>query len=381
METFTCDAVVIGAGAVGLGVAAALSAAGREVVLLEKNAYFGEETSSRNSEVIHAGIYYEPGSLKGRFCVAGRDQLYAWCRTRGVATAQIGKLIVATEPEEEAALDRIIARARANGVTDTQLYKISGAEARTMEPELRVYSALWSPLTGVVDSHGFMTSLLGAAEADGASLALNTPVTRGHVETDGITLITGGNAPARLKARTVINAAGLWAQDVAARIEGLPSQAVAPKVYTKGNYFALEGCRAPFKRLIYPAPVAGGLGVHLTLDLTGAARFGPDVEPLDHQDPAAIDYTVDPSRGDAFYAAIRTYWPALPEGALRPDYAGVRPKIHVDYATDFRIDGPEVHGAPGLFNLFGFESPALTGALAIGAHMAERVALAETAVA
>ncbi|MEM9726250.1 MAG: NAD(P)/FAD-dependent oxidoreductase [Pseudomonadota bacterium] len=369
MDSHETDTVVIGAGVVGLAIAAAVAREGRETIILEKNRAIGAETSSRNSEVIHAGLYYPTGSLKGRFCVKGRDQLYAWCRARGVPHAQIGKLIVATEAAEEPALEGVLARAHANGVPE--LRPISGAEARAMEPDLRATAALWSPVTGVVDSHAFMLSLLGDAEDAGAALALDAPVDRAVVETDGISVITGGETPTRLKARRVINAGGLWAQAIAAKIEGLPASAVPETIFYKGNYFALERGRAPFKRLIYPAPVAGGLGVHLTLDLSGAAKFGPDVEPLEISDAAEIDYTVDPARGDKFYAAIRKYWPGLPDGALRPDYSGVRPKYGHDYGTDFRIDGPKTHGVPGLYNLFGFESPALTASLAIGAHVAE----------
>ncbi|MEO1330718.1 MAG: NAD(P)/FAD-dependent oxidoreductase [Pseudomonadota bacterium] len=366
---FELDAAVIGAGAVGLGIAKALAETGREVVILEKNRHFGEETSSRNSEVIHAGLYYEPGSLKGRMCVAGRDRIYEWCAARGVTAKRLGKLIVATAEAEEPALETVMARAAGNGVTE--LHPISGAAAREMEPALTATAALWSPLTGVVDSHGYMLAMLGAAEDAGAMLSLAAPVLRGETRVDGrIDLEVGGAQPARLRCRLVVNAAGLWAQKVAASIEGLPSQARAPQVLTKGNYFALTGVRTPFSRLIYPAPVAGGLGVHVTIDLAGAARFGPDVEQLPSHDPADIDYSVDPKRGDAFYAAIRRYWPALPDGALRPDYAGVRPKIDQDYQTDFRIDGPETHGAPGLINLFGIESPGLTGALPLGEHVA-----------
>ena len=370
-ERFDVDAVVIGAGVVGLAVAAALSRQGRETLILERNDCVGAETSSRNSEVIHAGLYYASGSLKGRSCVAGRDLLYAWCAARGVPHRRCGKLIVATEPAEEAALEAVLTQAAGNGVTE--LEPISGARARAMEPDLRAVAALWSPLTGVIDSHAFMVSLLADAEAHGATLCLRTAVTAGAVENERVALETEGDAAALLSARLVVNAAGLWSQDVAMRIEGPHRPQTPPRIYYKGNYFALSGLRAPFQRLIYPAPVPGGLGVHLTLDLAGAARFGPDVEPLGTDDPAQIDYRVDPARGDAFYAAIRRYWPDLPDGALRPDYAGVRPKIDVNYQTDFRIDGPNEHGAAGLYNLFGFESPALTGALAIGEEVVARI--------
>lgn len=377
VESFDADAVVIGAGVVGLAVAAALARRGRDVLILEKNSAIGEETSSRNSEVIHAGLYYAEGSLKGRVCVRGRDMLYDWCRARGVGHRNCGKLIVATAADEEPSLSGIVERAAANGVTE--LHPISGAEARRMEPSLNAVAALWSPLTGIVDSHGFMVSLLGDAEDNGAALALGAPILRGAVKPGSIEIETGGAAPARISARLVINAAGLWAQSVAARIEGPHAADIPPTVYYKGNYFALSGARAPFERLIYPAPVPGGLGVHLTLDLTGAARFGPDVEPLDTTDAAEIDYEVDAARGAAFYAAIRKYWPDLPDDALKPDYAGVRPKIDPEYQTDFRVDGPADHGGAGLYHLYGFESPALTGALAIGEILAEQVAHDEAA--
>ena len=374
-ERFETEVAVIGAGVVGLAISAELARRGRSVVILERGAAVGAETSSRNSEVIHAGLYYETGSLKARACVAGRDMLYAWCAARGVPHRRCGKLIVATEPDEEGALERIVAQAASAGVAE--LDRLSGAQAQRMEPELHAVSALWSPLTGIVDSHSFMLSLLGEAESNGAALALNAPVARGGVEPGGVRLEIGGAAPALLTARIVVNAAGLWAQDVAGRIDGPHQARIPPKIYAKGSYFALSGVKAPFARLIYPAPVPGGLGVHLTLDLGGAGRFGPDVEFLDTEDPDVIDYSVDPARGGAFYAAIRRYWPALPDGALRPDYAGARPKIDPRVQKDFRIDGPAEHGADGLFNLFGFESPALTGALAIGAHVADRVDASE----
>ena len=368
-EVFEADAVVIGAGVVGLAIAASMARAGREVLILEKNRHFGEETSSRNSEVIHAGLYYEPGSLKGRFCVEGRDRLYAWCAARGVGVWNCGKLIVASDADDEPALERIIDRAAGNGVAAPDLEPITGAQAMAMEPALNVTAALWSPRTGMVDSHGFMASLLGEAEDHGGALALASPLEGGAVETDGVALHVGGDAPCTLKARTVVNAAGLWARDVSLMIAGFPRQAAPPRVLYKGSYFSHTG-RTPFTRLIYPTPRPGGLGVHLTLDLSGAARFGPDVEPLDTDDPAEIDYAVDPARGDSFYEAIRRYWPALKDGALQPDYAGVRPKIDPDYQTDFRIDGPSAHGVPGYVALYGVESPGLTGALALGDHVA-----------
>ena len=369
LDRYDADAVVIGAGVVGLAIAAALARQGRDVIILEKNDAFGAETSSRNSEVIHAGIYYEPGSLKGRFCIEGRDRLYAWCAERGVAARQCGKLVVATEQAELPGLEKVADRAAGNNMTD--LEPIDGAAARAMEPNLNTIAALWSPKTGIIDSHGLMASLLGDVEDHGGSLALSAPIESGELRPDGrIALQVGGGAPCLLTAKLVVNAAGLWARDVALSIHGVPRQSVPPRVLTKGNYYALTG-KAPFTTLIYPVPAPGSLGVHLTLDLGGAARFGPDVEALNHNDPARIDYSVDLARADSFYAAIRKYWPGLPDAALRADYAGVRPKIHTDYQTDFRIDGPEQHGAPGLISLFGIESPGLTGCLAIGGHIAE----------
>lgn len=376
-EMVDVDAVVIGAGVVGLAVAAALAQDGREPLIIEKNRIIGEETSSRNSEVIHAGLYYPPGSLKGRLCVEGRERLYAWCAERGVAARRCGKLIVAESDADAPALERIAANARANGVD--ALEAIDGVAARSLEPALSAHAALHSPLTGVVDSHALMVSLLGAAEDHGATLAVGATVVQGavgaaaaqgrtHLDVDSI------DGPMRLAPRVVVNAAGLWAPKLASILEGLPSNAAPKAKFLKGNYFALTGARAPFSRLIYPTPQQGGLGVHLTLDLAGAARFGPDVEPLETDDPARIDYRVDAARGPAFEAAIRRYWPGLPDGALTPAYSGVRPKIDGDGVADFRIDGPADHGIDGLYNLFALESPALTASLAIAKHVAGRIA-------
>ncbi len=357
------ETVVIGAGVVGLALAARLAAAGREVVILETEALIGAGISSRNSEVIHAGIYYPPGSLKARLCVEGRRMLYEWCAAHGVEARKLGKLIVATEPEETAKLDALAATAARNGVEG--LRRLSGAEARAMEPALRAEAALLSPETGIVDSHGLMLSLLGAAEAHGAMLALGAPVLSVTAARGGFEVEAGGEAPMRLFAREVANAAGLRAPGLA------PAAAPGPKMLmAKGNYFRLQG-RAPFSRLIYPAPVTGGLGVHLTLDLGMRARFGPDVEWIERE-----DYEVDPSRGESFYAAIRRYWPGLPDGALLADYAGIRPKLagpEAGGAADFRIEGPETHGVPGYLGLYGIESPGLTSSLAIAAEGAARL--------
>ena len=354
------DTVVIGAGVVGLAVARALAMAGREVIVLEAENAIGTHTSSRNSEVIHAGIYYPKGSLKARLCVAGRQQLYAYCADHGVSHQRCGKLIVATSPTQIAQLDKILAQGRANGVTD--LAPVDLARVRDMEPAVQCVAALHSPSTGIIDSHGLMLAYQGDAEAHGAMLAFTGPVSGGRVQDDGILLEVGGEQPMQLLARRVVNSAGLHAPKVAASLEGFPPAHVPPSYYCKGNYYSLAG-RAPFSRLIYPIPEAAGLGVHVTLDLAGQARFGPDVEWIDK-----IDYTVDPQRAEKFYAAIRSYWPDLKDGALSPGYSGIRPKIQApsEPARDFMIEGPRDHGVPGLVNLFGIESPGLTASLALG---------------
>ena len=355
--------MVAGAGVIGLAVARALALAGREVVVLEAAEAIGTETSSRNSEVIHAGIYYPAGSLMARFCVAGRQALYAYCSERGVPFQKCGKLIVATSPDEAERLPAIAARAAANGVADLEL--LSASEARSLEPALSTAGALSSPSTGIVDSHAFMLSLLGDAENAGATLVLNTPVLGGVATEDGIALSIGGADPIDLRCRLFVNSAGLHAPSLARRIAGLRPDLVPQTWFAKGNYFSLSG-KAPFSRLIYPVPVPGGLGVHLTLDLSGQARFGPDVEWVDD-----MNYDVDPARGESFYAAIRRYWPALPDGALLPAYSGIRPKIVPPAVAtqDFMLQGPAAHGIPGLINLFGIESPGLTSALAIADHV------------
>jgi L-2-hydroxyglutarate oxidase LhgO len=358
------ECTIVGAGVVGLAIARALARAGREVIVVEAERSFGMGVSSRNSEVIHAGLYYPPGSLKARLCVAGRKALYAYCAAHHVAVTQPGKLIVATDAAQAAQLADIATRARANGVDD--LEALSAAQARTLEPALSCEAALLSPSTGIVDSHGLMLALKGDAEAAGASFAFATPCLGGCVDADGLTLDFGGDAPMRLKTKRLVNAAGLHAPALARALSGRDARAVPRAFLCKGNYFSLAG-RAPFSRLIYPAPEAAGLGVHLTLDMGGQAKFGPDVEWIDHE-----DYRVDPARAAPFYAAIRRYWPGLPDGALTPAYAGIRPKITPPGApaADFRIDGPAAHGVAGLVELFGIESPGLTSALAIGDHVA-----------
>lgn len=364
------DCAVIGAGVIGLAVARQLAAQGREVLILEAEGGFGTGISARNSEVIHAGIYYPTGSLKAGLCVAGRRMLYAYCAERGIGHRRCGKLIVATDDDQRDQLATISAKARANGVDDLQL--LARDEARTLEPALECTAALLSPSTGIIDSHALMLALLGDAEGHGAVLALRSPVQGGEVAADGIVLEVGEPTQdsMRLHATTVVNCAGLGAQGIAGRLRGLPAQTVPPLHYAKGNYYSLAG-RAPFSRLIYPVPAAAGLGVHLTLDLGGQARFGPDVEWVDR-----IDYTVAPQRVDAFYAEVRRYWPQLPDGALQPAYAGIRPKPHAPDAAacDFLVSGPAQHGIRGLVCLYGIESPGLTASLALADYVAQRIA-------
>lgn len=356
--------MVIGAGVVGLAIARRMARAGREVIVLEAEGEIGAHTSSRNSEVIHAGIYYPKDSLKARFCVAGRDTLYRYCAERGIAHRRCGKLIVASSDAEEPELARIAAAAAANGVDD--LKRLDAAEIAAMEPALNATAALLSPSTGIIDSHGLMLAYQGEAEEHGAMIAFHTPVLSGRVGEGEIFLNVGGAAPMELDCRTVINSAGLGAPGIAARLEGFPDEHAPRQWLAKGNYFTLTPM-PPFSRLIYPVPEPGGLGVHLTLDLAGRARFGPDVEWIDE-----IDYAVDPARGERFYAAIRKYWPDLPDDSLAPGYAGIRPKLGPKGTppADFVIEGPAEHGVPGLVNLFGIESPGLTASMAIAEHVA-----------
>lgn len=362
----TTDVIVVGAGVVGLACARALALAGRGVIVLEAEGDYGSGVSSRNSEVIHAGIYYPAGSLKAALCVEGRARLYAYCAERGVAHRRCGKLIVATAPDELPKLDGIAERARANGVHD--LRPLSAAEALALEPALHCAGALLSPSTGIVDSHGLMTALLGDAENAGAVLALRSPFERAWRDGGRWVVATGGDEPFEIAADVVVNAAGLGAHAVMHAMTGFPAAALPPAWRAKGHYFALAG-RAPFTRLIYPTPVDGGLGVHLTLDLGGQAKFGPDVEWL--APGAPLDYTVDPSRRAAFERDVRRYWPGLPDGALQPAYSGIRPKTSGPGMppADFTIAGPRDHGMPGVVQLLGIESPGLTSSLAI----AERV--------
>ena len=357
------DAIVIGAGVVGLAVTRALALAGREVIVLEGADAIGTETSSRNSEVIHAGIYYPAGSLKARLCVAGKQALYRYCDEHGVPHRRCGKLLVATHERQIPKLAAIRQQADANGVTD--LAPLTVAEASALEPELCCVAAYLSPSTGVIDSHAFMLALQGDAESRGAMIAFRSPVAGGAVRDGGIELDVSGTTPLRVVARSVVNCAGLHAQKLAAALSGFPPAQVPPTYYAKGNYYSLVG-RSPFSRLVYPMPNEAGLGVHITIDLGGQARFGPDVEWIDR-----IDYDVDPRRAESFYGAIREYWPGLKDGQLAPGYSGIRPKLVGPNApvADFVISGPSDHGVNGLVNLFGIESPGLTAALAIGAHV------------
>lgn len=365
------DCVVIGAGVVGLAVARALAQAGREVVILESEGAFGMHTSARNSEVIHAGLSYAPGSLKARLCRRGRDLLYAYAAERGVGHRRIGKLIVAVNEDEVASLRKYQELAAANGVDDLALLDEAGV--RALEPEVRAVAGLHSPSTGIVDSHGLMLALLGDAERVGATLVLQSPVMGGAATGQGIALSVGGAQPMRVRARTVVNAAGLRAHEVACGIEGMP-QALVPRIhYAIGHYYTLAG-RSPFQRLVYPVAREAALRVHVTLDLGGQCKFGPDIDWRD-----TVDYRFDERSEGRFYEGIRRFWPALPDGALQPGYTGIRPRLagpeslH-NAGTDFVIQGPREHGVAGLVNLFGIESPGLTSSLAIGEHVAALLA-------
>jgi L-2-hydroxyglutarate oxidase LhgO len=363
MEKVEC--VIVGAGVIGLAVARRLAQSGREVIVLEAAEGIGTITSSRNSEVIHAGIYYRSGSLMAQMCVAGKRALYRYCRDQGIPHRNCGKLIVATTASETEKLASIRAHAEANGVSDLQT--LTGEAARALEPALHCEAALLSPSTGIIDSHAYMLALRGNAEDAGAAFAFHTPLLGARVFGDRIEIDAGGETPMSLECKLLVNAAGLGATSVARNIDGMPVEKIPPAYLAKGNYFACSA-RAPFSHLIYPVPEPGGLGVHLTLDMAGQARFGPDVEWVDH-----IDYAVDPARAERFYPAIRRYWPALPDGALMPSYSGMRPKIVPPAVAvqDFLIQGPNDHGIKGLINLFGIESPGLTSSLAIADYVGE----------
>ena len=358
------DCAVIGAGAIGLAIARALAVAGRDVVVLEAAGTIGQETSSRNSEVIHAGIYYPRDSLKARFCVAGREALYAYCRSRGIAHARCGKLIVAADDGDLPTLGDLRRAGQANGLDDLEI--IDGATARAMEPALAAAAALHSPSTGIIDSHQLMLAYEGDAEAHGAAIAFQSRVLGGVCGTEGLLLRVGGEGGEyELRCGHVVNAAGLEAQTVASSLEGVPPTSVPRRYLSKGSYFTLSGA-APFTRLIYPVPGPASLGIHFSRDLAGGARFGPDQEWVE-----AVDYAVDPRRADAFYDAVRRYYPDLAAGALQPGYSGIRAKVQApgEAMADFVLQGPRDHGVSGLVNLYGIESPGLTASPAIAEHV------------
>ncbi len=363
----TVDCVVVGAGVVGLAVARQLAGAGLKPLLIERHRAIGMETSSRNSEVIHAGLYYPTGSLKARLCLRGRELLYDFCAAHGIAHRRCGKLVVAGSGQETALL-ALLKQAHDNGAMEVRA--LDASAARALEPHLRCAAVLHSPATGILDSHACLLALLGEAEARGATLATSSTVTGLRLGDSGIELWINGAAEPLLRTRRLVNAAGLDAVRLARSIPGFPAAQVPQAHFAKGSYFTLEG-RAPFSHLIYPLPQPGGLGVHLTLDLAGQARFGPDVEWLEPGE--AFDYAVDPARAADFAAAIRQWWPGLEADRLRPGYAGIRPKLSGpgEPAADFRIEGPETHGVAGLVNLFGIESPGLTAALAIAERVGE----------
>lgn len=359
--------MVIGAGVVGLAVARSLALQRREVVVLERHAAIGTETSSRNSEVIHAGLYYPTGSLKARLCVQGRDALYAYCEERGLAYRRCGKLVVATSDAQLEKLAAIEAQAKANGCYEVK--RIDADEAKSFEPALSCIAALSSPNTGIIDTHGYMLSLQGDAESAGAMFALGSDMACGEMTSEGVLLHvrTLDGEETEFMANMVINSGGLWAPHVASRIDGLDQSGMPVAYFAKGNYYSLAA-KSPFSRLVYPIPEGGGLGVHLTLDLGGQARFGPDVEWLPNQD-GEIDYTVNAQRAESFYREIRAYWPDLPDGSLQPAYAGVRPKITPPGApsADFLFAS---HGSGHYVGLYGIESPGLTASMAIGDYVA-----------
>lgn len=370
MTAYSIDAVVIGAGVVGLAVARRLALAGRETLVIEAADAIGTGTSSRNSEVIHAALYYPTGSLKAAACLRGKELLYRYAAARGVTAENCGKLMVATEAAQLPKLQAIWDQAHANGVTG--LAWMTPEEVRDIEPEVACVKAFVSRTTGIVDSHGLMLALQGDLENAGGMVAFEAPVAAAEIGPQGIVLQTGGAAPAEITARLLVNAAGHFAPKFLADLKGFPAAWIPRQWYAKGNYFALTG-RQPFSRLVYPMPDTAGLGVHATIDLQGRCRFGPDVQWVENEH----DLVVDPARSASFYAAIRSYWPGLPDDALQPDYAGIRPKLHGPGTPmpDFRVDGPEAHGVPGLVNLLGIESPGLTASLALADIVAARLGL------
>ncbi|HET9160750.1 MAG TPA: NAD(P)/FAD-dependent oxidoreductase [Caulobacteraceae bacterium] len=368
MSGFDFDAVVVGAGAVGLATAYTLAKRGLSVVVLEKEGAIGQGVSSRNSEVVHGGLYYATGSLRARLCVQGRRKLYAFLDQHKVAYQRCGKLVVATDESEIGRLDAIFEQATINEVEG--LERMTAEKAKSWEPELRCAAAIHSPQSGVFDSHGYMLALQGEIEDHDGAIAFSTPFEGASpIEGGGFEVRAGGAEPTTLKTKMLVIAASLGAQAAAAQIEGYPLEQIPKLHYGKGNYFLLNG-KAPFSRLIYPPPIHGALGTHYRRDLGGQARFGPDLQYVHHP-----DYTVDPSRAPGFYQYIRKFWPGLPDGALSPDYVGIRPKIHGpdEPQPDFRIDGPEKHGMAGLVTLFGIESPGLTSSLAIGEEVSGKL--------
>jgi L-2-hydroxyglutarate oxidase LhgO len=359
--------LVVGAGVVGLAVARELSLRGHEVVVAEKSETFGTGISSRSSEVVHGGMYYPASSLRARHCVRGRRALYAFCDSHGVPHRRCGKLIVATTDSEASKINSIFQQGLANDVEGLSM--LDASEARRLEPNLRCSAALLSAETGIIDGHALMLAFLGDFEANGGVLAVRTSIERITPTRAGWTAQFGSALSESVTVDAVVNCAGLDAQSLARATEGYPLDRVPPLVLAKGNYFSCSGSKV-FSRLIYPAPVDGGLGVHVTLDLSGRLRFGPDVEWIDR-----LDYNVAPERSASFYAAIRRYWPDLPDGALTPDYAGIRPKLtgRGMPAADFMIDGPAGHGLSGLVHLFGIESPGLTSSMSIAEDVAEQI--------
>jgi L-2-hydroxyglutarate oxidase LhgO len=368
MTEFDFDACVVGAGAVGLATGYAMARRGLSVVVLEKNAIIGEGVSARNSEVIHGGLYYPTGSLKARFCVAGRRALYGFLDDHKIAYRKCGKLVVACEEAQLPRVEAIAAQATANDVEGIRM--LSGPETLALEPGLRAVASVLSPESGLFDSHGYMLALRGEIEDRGGALALNTPLLGATpLEDGGFVLRAGGEEATELRVRLLVTAPGLGAQSVAASIEGFPADKIPALHFGKGVYFRLIG-KAPFEHLIYPPPIPGALGTHYRKDLGGQAVFGPDLAYVETE-----DYTVDPAKAADFESYIRQFWPGLPDNALSPDYAGLRPKIHGpgEPQPDFRLDGVEMHGIPGLMALFGIESPGLTSSLAIGEAVAARL--------
>ena len=365
----TVDTIVVGAGVVGLAVARSLAQAGREVLILEAEAAFGTQTSARNSEVVHAGLYYPKNSLKAALCVRGKELLYRYCAERSIPHRRLGKLLIATDDSELPALASYAERASGNGAP---LEPLSAGDIRRLEPAVHAIAGLYSESTGIIDSHQLMLSLLADAEQAGATLVTHTPVVAGKVESDAILLRSGDDKPFELRCRILINSAGLYAQELARRLAGFPTERVPPTYFAKGHYFTLNG-RSPFRHLVYPMPDHAGLGIHVTLDLGGQCKFGPDVSGW----PASPDYSFETGLEDKFYRAIRRYYPDLPDGALQPGYTGIRPKLTgpTQPAGDFVIQGPSHHGITGLVNLFGIESPGLTSCMAIAETVLRELAL------